>query len=309
MLKCHILSNPDQKKELIETFFNQNSLWLVSDLQSQYELRKKFYSLGSSVLEADRVLRAGDFWVQQLLSVEPRYNVLAPFVAPFFMEKWMEENGPVKNFGLSPKSSGKAYRTLGQILPLISHCHGTESMNQWFKNQKEAKDRWSHWYQLCLSLWEKFREKRMIPREWAKAVLLNHQSWPELKDFQKFSSVIFDLDLVIDSVESELMVNLSRQIDVDVIVPEVGLKDFAYQEFVELCQVQTYKEPSEKKSKSFCKYPSMLSEVKEAVSRVRTWLDEGVSPINQMIRLVSPVIESYWPALSEFLDFEGIPCQ
>jgi len=53
------------------------------------------------------------------------------------------------------------------------------------------------------------------------------------------------------------------------------------------------------------RFSTMLAEVKDCTSRVRSWLDEGVLP--EDISIVAPDIGIYWPVLIEYLRVEGIP--
>ena len=301
MLNCHLVKSPDQKKELICQFPGER-LWIVSDLESKSEIQKSLEDPLSSASYNDRVLRASEFWKKQLLKTDSCWQVLPVSFASLLIEKWMEGELEAKAFGLSPKDAKRAYKTLEQILPLLCHHYGTDSMDHWFKENKKAKQRWHHWYQLGLQIWKRFNKKKMIPGEWIKALLINN----EIKGLDS-RPVVFDLDLAMDSLEAELIVNLSRWQQVDVIVPgPVSDKtDSAYHDLLDRCQPKNYSCETPQTQRHFLKYPSMLSEVKEAVARVRKWLDEGLS--THEIGIVSPVIENYWPTLNEFLEVEGIP--
>ncbi len=301
MLNCHLVKSPDQKKELIRQFPGER-LWVVSDLESRSEIQKSLENSFASVNYNDRVLRASELWKKQLLKTDPGWQVLPTSFASLFIEKWMEGEVRAKTFGLSPKDAKRAYKTLGQILPLLCHYYGTDSMDHWFKENKKAKQRWYHWYQLGFQIWEKFNKKKIIPGEWIKALLVND----EIKGLDS-KPVVFDLDLAMDNLEAELIVNLSRWQEVDVIVPgPVSDKtDSPYYDLLNRCQPKNYSCEIPQTQRHFLKYPSMLSEVKEAVARVRKWLEQGLS--THEIGIVSPAIENYWPTLSEFLDIEGIP--
>ncbi len=306
MLNCHLVKSPDQKKEVSRRFTGER-LWVVSDLESRYEIKKSLHGASPpsvlSVTDSHQVLRASELWKRHLLETDPDWHILPTHFASFFIEKWMEGDVRAKDFGLSPGDARRVYKTLGQILSLLVHCYGTDSMDYWFKENPQARQRWYHWYRLGLRIWEKFREKKIIPEEWTKALLLNNETRGLCP-----RPMVFDLDLAMDNLEAELILNLSRWQDVDVIVPGLILNseaDSPYYDLLSRCQPQSYPRETRQPQRYFLKYPSMLSEVKEAVARVRKWLDEGI--LTHEIGIVSPVIENYWPTLSEFLEIEGIP--
>ena len=302
MLNCHLIKSPDQKEELTH-HFSENRLWVVSNLEAKIEIQKSLKSLSTFPENDDQVLRASEFWEKQLLKTDPGWRILPTHFTFFLIEKWMEKNTKGKNFGFFPKDAKKAYETLRQILPLLCHCHGTDSMDHWFKENKKAKQRWHHWYQLSLWIWEKFNEKKIIPGEWIKALLVNS----EIKGLDS-RPLVFDLDLALDHLESELIINLSRWKEVDVIIPGPASDhktDSPYDDLLSRCQSKSHPGKNSKPRRHFLKYPSMLSEVKEAVASVRKWLEEGFT--FHEIGIVSPIIENYWPTLSEFLEVEGIP--
>lgn len=56
---------------------------------------------------------------------------------------------------------------------------------------------------------------------------------------------------------------------------------------------------------NYRKFPSGLGEVKDVVSQLRRWLDEGVNASD--IAILTPQVREIWPCLREFLNQEGIP--
>ena len=193
-----------------------------------------------------------------------------------------------------------------RFLPVLGHPHGHDFMERWFQKDPKARERCYSWFQMGIWLWQQFNEKKLIPKTWVKAVLINHQM--DRVD----RPIVFDLDLDLDDMESELILNLSRLQEVNVIVP--GL-DFvhkpgsSYYNLLSCCQPKSNLAAKNHKTHIlFRQYPSMLSEVKEAVAQVRKWIDEK-EVLPHEVGIVSPVIENYWPTLSEFLTMEGIPAK
>ncbi len=315
MLNCHILPQPDLKSQVFERFLDQDVQWIVNDLETKFSLQaqlranslKKKSGLpvqnenqAFGFLIGEPVLRASELWQKLLLKVDPDWQVLSPQFAQFILEKWIQEILLKKDLKLSAKDFRKAYQTIGQILPLLSHFQGSEAMEEWFEENNEAQERWFDWYLLGKELWARFYEKKMIPQDWMKGVLIN-------ESFQSLTSnhYVFDLGFDIDDVESELIVNISRLCDVDVLIPDSESARISYTHLLQISQVQNYEKDDLKTKKVFKKLPTMLSEVKDAVGVIREWLDQEYKP--EDLALVSPVIENYWPTLSEYLMAEGIP--
>lgn len=297
MLKCHIIANPELKAEVFESLFTSNRCWVVSDLESKFWMQRFLRNKVQSIVAADRVVRASELWQKIILQIDPQWQVLSPILAKLLIEKWMGESAQTQ---LSQKDSAKAFQTIGQILPLLTHEQAKDALEEWFQEDPKSKERWNEWYQAGSMLWQSFYKKKMIPMEWMKAVLINEEL-----DHLAPDSYVFDLGLDIDDVESELALNLSRNWDVDIIIPESEVENEVYSQLIARCTPQYYDNTFEPPQRFYKKFPSMLSEVKEVVAQSRRWLDEGIDPKD--IAILSPVIENYWPTLSEYLIVEGIP--
>ena len=299
MLSCHKLSHPDQKNLVLKSFLDQETYWVVNDLTAKFWMQTYLRQNLNQIICGDVVLRASELWHQLLLKRDPQWQIITPDLAQFFIEKWLPEGIKLHDLSISNKDRSKAYQTIGQILPLLCHFQGEDALEEWFEGSEDAKDRWYEWYKAGRFLWNKFSEKKMIPSEWIKGLLIHEElEFPS-------SRIVIDLGLDIDDVEGELILNLSRITDVEVIVPHTDEPIEAYEDLMSRCQPNFYDDESFEVQRVYKKLPSMLSEVKDAVAQVRQWLDEGVSI--DRIALVSPAIENYWPTLSEYLLVEGIP--
>jgi hypothetical protein len=154
-----------------------------------------------------------------------------------------------ESYQLSAKDKTRAYKTIGQILPLLSHFQGEEALLEWFSEKEDAKERWHDWYRMGQALWERFSFHYKIPQEWMKAILINLEPPPV-----EAQTLLFDLSLDIDDIESELILNLSRHYDVHLIVPSTERDKDIYRPLVQTSQLQEYRAesgPVKKPSKSF----------------------------------------------------------
>lgn len=300
MLSCHVIGHPDQKQEILPGFIEEGRTWIVNDLETKFWMQSVLRDHHKKVISGDLVLRASELWQQFLMKLEPEWQSLSGALAQVLIEEWMREFLKSHELNLSSKDCRRAYQTMGQILPLLSHFQGEGVMDDWFGESEEAKERWYDWYQMGSLLWARFEERKMIPQEWMKGLLVNRP----IEDLEH-QNFVFDLGLDFDDVESELILNLSRVTDVDVIIPAVEEGNEAYRNLLDRCQPNIYESQQKTSGLSYKKLPSMLSEVKEAVGQVRAWLDEGIE-LDEMA-IVSMAIENYWPTLSEYLKVEGIP--
>ncbi len=308
MLTCHLISQPDLKAKIFQDFMKNEAQWIVNDLETKFSLQslvrshnKKNINTDQSIsyLMGEPVLRASELWQKLLHKVDPDWQVLSSQFAQYLVEKWIQEILAQKKLKISAKDFKKAFQTMGQILPLLSHFQGSEALEEWFQENSEAQERWFDWYFLGRELWDKFYQKKMIPQEWMKAVLIN-----ESFDSLTAKHYVFDLGFDIDDVEIELIINISRLCDVEVLLPNSDSAKEAYDSLLQISQQKNYQAEPINIVKTYKKLPTMLSEVKEAVSTTRKWIDSGIDP--RSIAIVSPVIENYWPTLSEYLMVEGV---
>ena len=279
-------------------WMNQNVQWVVNDLESKIWLKKQLVEL-KPLIETDQILRASELWQQFLFRADPQWNLVNSGFCPFLIENWLSE---IEAISISAADSQKIYGTMEQLLPILSQYGGEEVMAQWFSEKPEAEDRWGVWYQLCQRLWELFKVKKVVPDTWAKALLVEDYPINVMEN-----TFVFDLGFDVDHIESELILNLSRFNDVHVLVPSIAKDYGSYQVLLDRAppELQAVSSSSElTQDIDFLKFPSMLSEVKEAVARSRTWVDQGI-PAEQ-IAIVSPQIENYWPTLVSHLDCEGL---
>jgi ATP-dependent helicase/nuclease subunit B len=298
MLTTHIIQDPDIKLQVLDKFINESRQWVVNDLDTKFWLQS-YLRNKKNIICSDHVLRASELWQKLLLDIDPSWQILPVELSPYLIEKWMSEILKKQNLNLSSKDFKKAYQTIGQILPLLSHEQGQEAIAEWFAQTQDAKERWYEWYQLGLFLWQKFKDNKIIPVDWMKAILIN-----EFFDKIDHHPFVFDLGQDIDDVESELILNISRIIEVDLIIPESEIDNECYSHLISRSQTINYQNNQILAQRVYKKFPSQLAEVKDAVATVRSWLDQGL-PASE-IAIVSPIIENYWPTLCEYLMVEGI---
>ena len=320
MLQSLVVPSPDDKIEVFKSmgYWAPETSWVVNDLETKLWLQDQLHQdMGETPNECPphnpngnpskgfmgKVFRASEWWEKILSQKDSRWKPISETMAEFLIEKWMTEILRQSSFKISSKDARRVYKTMGQILPLLSHFQGEEALDQWFQEQEKARQRWEDWYQMGRRLWSCFLEKHLIPQEWIKGVLVNEE-FPRLDA----KPLVVDLGLDIDDVEGELFLHLSRSQDVLVIIPQTEMENPVYQDLrARSPGGQKESQTPQGSQSSFVRLPSMLAEVKHGVAQARQWLDEGVAPAQ--IALISSEIENYWPTLYEHLKLEGIPAK
>jgi len=305
VLKTLLISRPDKKTEALDSLDLEDFLFVTSDVESKFFWKNHFLQKAQGLVGGDKVLRASELWILLLKQQNPSWKIVDSGTLLFFLEKWMEEFSANLDVPVSSKDRQSAFDFLLQLMPVITHEQGHDGIRDWFDKKPEAAESWSHWYILSQFLWQHLRQKKIISDEFVSGVLA-HEGLPNTIE----RPIVFDLSLQITATEVELLQALSRQQDIVVLVPRLALEDdlSSYHSLVAPESIPKV-EDEVKASKDIrhLKLPSMLSEVKNCVAQVRLWLDSG-TPLEH-IAVASPVIENYWPTLSEYLEVEGIPVE
>lgn len=301
MITHHLIQSPDQQQSLLQDLASQKLRFIVADLETKFWTQQLLRQWRGGLVCSDDVLRASELWSLLLQRVDASWQVLPQQIAPFVLEQKMIQVLKETSLSISSQDSQRLYQTMGQILPLLSHNEGEEIIESWFQDNTEAQTRWYDWYQMSRFAWQDLYEKRSLPLEWMKAVLINQATL--LFDGEGF---VFDLGLDLDDVESELIINMGRQVHIEVLIPAMYATKDVYQNIINLSAPgEERKTVSLSKKTKFLKLPSQLGEVKQVTAQVRLWLDQGIPA--QEIAVISPQIENYWPTLSEYFLVEGVP--
>jgi RecB family exonuclease len=302
VLRC---SKPEQKQEIFAGATPQTDSWVVSDLQSKWHVQRRWLDQ-CGALEQTAVVRATELWRQLAFQLRPDLQIISQELAQTLIWNWLE---PRKlPWARTPQSVTVVQKQMQMWVSVFAHPEYKTVMAEWFSSNEQAVARWGHWYVLCSELWEWFGERNWILKEWLPGLLLNFDLestvWPR--------RLIFDLGAQVTQVEGQLIHQLSRHLDITVIYPEadwLALMPETLRPYEPLLG-SPYKgrsdwQPEANENLSFGRFTTQLAEVKDAVARVRAWLDSGVKP--QQIAVVAPDIEGYWPALRMYFEQEGIP--
>jgi RecB family exonuclease len=297
-------TSPEHKAELFRGFDPKVQSWVVSDLQSKWQLQKVLLEQ-HGVLEDGAVLRATELWKHFAFQLRPEMRLLSSELAQTLFWDWIEPMG--LPWARSPRAVQVVLKQMQMWMTLFADPQAEDVMVQWFSEHQESFVRWGHWFELCSELWHRCQERHLMMMSWIPAMLLSEDltrlEWPR--------SLMFDLGPQISQVEGLLVRELGKHGDVSVLYPEAPWASLMRQSLQPYEQIvggtlggaSTW-QPPRNECLQFGRFSTQLAEVKDAVARVRHWLDAGVA--GQEIALIAPDIEDYWPVLRMYLRQEGI---
>lgn len=309
MLEFTQVSHPDDIRAKLSEFNPQTTTWVVSDLKSKQEIQQQcidkygFYS-------DEAILRVSDFWKMWLRRLAPSTQIVSSEFIRVLIAQFIEQHG--EDYQVQSHEAKTLYKYLSDLAPLLLHQQSHEVLADWVED-KEIKPVWAKWIaisQKCLDYIQ--QEHNCIESAWIVSYLqkldLEKIIWPQ--------KLIFDLGSQMTSLEMGLLNTLSRENQIEIVVPDPEWKNkFQY-------ILNTYKDYSgyaaTKKSihadsskklsaQNFIRFNSEINEIKFITSKIRAWIESGVKPEN--ILVLSPRIEDYWPILKFHLDTEGIHTQ
>jgi ATP-dependent helicase/nuclease subunit B len=313
MLKICPIRTPKDQQAVFRSFDPSQATWLVSDLKSKLDLNRRLLE-ERTFLPGESVLRASELWKMLLSRLRPDLQIVSrEFAITLTGQKLAKME---LDWVQAPGAAQAAFDYLTQFMPVLAHPSGEEMMREWLEANPASAARWGRWFDLSLVLWQGFLEDGFLAPAWASGVLVN-----ELAIREVWSRPLFvDLGAELDQVEADLLVQLAESIDIHVLRPDPEwAKEYpktlvAYDIFERKLKVQKMSVDSEAPSAvgrvDYRKYTTMIAEVKDAVAQARKWLDADAGTIRaSRIAIVAPDIEAYWPALSSYLEQEGIPSQ
>lgn len=309
MLEIIEVKTPEQKQIYLDTFDPQRQTWLVSDLRTKFEIQSRLFQF-REVLEEDAILRASELWNKFIVRLFPDLHLVSKDVALTLLTLWLREEK--FNWSDSPGAAESLYSHMQQMLPLLVQTQARNQMPEWFQQNPKAALRWEAWWELGIRSLARFIDSGLFPAAWGQALLVERDLSPQWK-----RDLIVDLNGEITPLEAEILWQLSRYRDVKVLFPFpqwIQAFEPSFQGYFHLYDHlqrsrPRLQEPEFKARQDVCKvlrFSSQAAEVKNAVSQIRRWLDEGVEL--ERIAILAPEIEDFWPILKVYLDQEGIPC-
>lgn len=309
MLKLIKYEKRSQLNEIFAGYDPDRQTWLVSDLRTKFELQQQLLKKNNFYVDT-AVLRASDLWQLLLKRLDVSVRVASDAFVRSLLKSFLDKNAEVLQITSASAETLFAYMHL--LAPIFLNENGDERLQEWFSENPESAQRWQLWaLRARVALQHIVQEQKVLSPQWITSYL---QEFNQLEQMWS-QDLIVDLAGEISRVETELLRNLSRFVDVTVLVPEASwTSEFSYllRSYADL-EMQTKEvhhlkaPPMQTSERKIFRFSGMLAEVKAATAQVRSWLEAGIEP--QQITLTAPDIEVYWPVLQAFLEREGIPTQ
>lgn len=324
------------RRELLENFDGRSTTWIVSDVRSKLAIQRRMLAL-NGFASGPAVLRASEVWTQFLKRLKPDLQIVSRELALASIaellskrpEPWLQAPGAAKT----------AFEYIRQLLPLLASnsIDGTTAglVGEWFSQEEHlaSKSRWKLWFDIAEEIWTGLLSQKLCAASWVAGILV--ASRDQLFELTERNFVV-DLGAELSHVEAELLLGIARHRHVTVLRP-APLWEADYPEgrlaadwltknaasrgipVTTIDAVNAGSSTSVSSASSpvlsptlslvktafvYKRLPSASAEIKEAVARVRQWLELGI-PETQ-VAIAAPDLEAYWPVLSLHLEVEGI---
>ena len=313
MLEVIELSGPQQKAPLYEAYLG-DWLWVIPDLYTKVQLQQQLLLKHSFVAE-EKILRSSDLWVFLLELVRPDIHILSTEYTQALIKEFLISQG-------SSLSVQSLFAFMDKTLFLLVLPHSHEMVSHWFEENKDSRARWKSYYECACKVWDFLLGQKGVPFKWASGALyledLSQIPWKE--------KLVFDLSCRCRVMEVDIISQLPSSMDIKILVPSPSWGEQpektpllrtleVYKSFFTVNQkkastavpsFQKGAEASRQEEHQYFRFPHALSEVKHSVATVRKWLEKDKVPARN-IAIFAPQMKRYWPALSTYLEQEGIP--
>lgn len=309
MLEFTLVKHPDDIRTKLSEFNPQTTTWVVSDLKSKQEIQQQcinkfgFYS-------DEAILRVSDFWKMWMRRLSPRTQIVSSEFIRVLIGQFIELHG--KAHQIEAHEAKTLYKYVSDLAPLLLHPHSLDVLTDWIE-EKNPKPIWSKWIaisQKCLDFIE--QEHNCIESAW----IVSYLQKLSLEKIVWSKKLIFDLGSQMTSLEMGLLNTLSRDNQIEIIVPDPEWKNKFqyilntykdYSGFAAATAAQNMDAGQKLSPKQFIRFNSEINEIKFITSKIRQWIESGVKA--EKILVLSPRIEDYWPILKFHLEAEGIHTQ
>lgn len=273
-----------EKKNSLAKFGPQSETWIVSDLQSKWEIQGKLLE-HCEVLDEDAVLRASEFWAKLLFRLHPDWTLISRELFDQWIWNFLKKN-PLPWLKVD-ESASLIHQHLEFFAPILIESQSVNLLEEWFEKNPDSVIKWRHLFEICHLLWREMNQSKILSPSLTPALLLQKMKEEDQKSLLWERKIHLDLGLNPKPVERSLAEYLSLHHDL------VWIENIQPSEALTL-------------NGELKRLPTQLGEVKEVVSQVRGLLNQGVEPRDVLI--LAPDIEIFWPSLNYFFKVEGVPC-
>lgn len=310
------------RRELLESFDGRSTTWVVSDVRTKLAIQRRLLEQ-NGFASGPSVLRASEVWTQFLRRLKPDLQIVSRELALASIAELLSKRQ--EPWLQSPGAAKTAFEYVRQLLPVLATASIDKStiglVTDWFSQEEQSasKSRWKVWFDVAEEVWTGLLAQNLCAASWVAGILVaSRDQLSELSD----RNYVIDLGAELSHVEAELLLAIARHRHVTVLRPTPKWEDDypegrlaadwlaknAESRGIKCNTIDAFSAVStgttERAALHYKRLPSASAEIKEAVARVRLWLESGIA--ETQIAIVAPDLEAYWPVLSIHLEIEGI---
>ena len=206
MLKYSEISSFEDRKYFLHKSFKEKGLYIVPDIKSKLNFQN-FLLKSDSLIPADCILRAVDFYKELFLQLNPDYSIVPLSYLQFLFKTWAKkQNRPKAELHIN------IVGLLQTFLPILSHP-SEEEFEEWLTRYKN-KTSLPLMYPVIRQFWQELTHLKIVEKSLIKYLLpaqdLSRRPSP---------SITVDLSFSLDSFEADVFCSLSLFQPVTVLIP------------------------------------------------------------------------------------------
>ncbi|MES3039027.1 MAG: hypothetical protein V4736_14060, partial [Bdellovibrionota bacterium] len=331
MLQILRYSNPRQLRPLFQKVDPFADTLLISHLRTKIEIQDIILDKKGFVVD-EALMRISEFSETLFKRLCPEYRILNRDLAELKIKNFLQNQGA--SLELDPELASSLLEFVEFMGTYLCFPQPRQQIEEWLTDHPGSEGRWKKWFLVGRLICDMFTNSGKVLKPWVTSILVdriaNHtvgeapgaagSSVNESASHGKASNnseqlwsrrIWADLRNDITWSEAELFLQLSKKMDVVVLIPQLknlpaesrSRKIYDYLSGFEVknqplpSDILASETPHALESEAI-KVSGALAEVRTTVSMIRTWLGEGIKP--QHIAVVAPQIEDYWPIFDAY---------
>lgn len=310
MLSTTKINNIFEQFQYFNNFKIDEQLWIVSDLKSKQSFQNKILEKQNFII-GEPIFRMSEFLKNYYLQNFPDFQLCDETLLKTISVQYLES---IENINFEKNQIDLAFDFLNKFIMLISSEEAYARVNQWLMLENNKNYLFQTHLQLARLIYLNLFSQKLSSYKWIAAELFHSNKY----QFNKINKIYFNLGGDINQIEAEVIIQISKYIDVEVLMPNpIDEKKFSdlsliYKQIIGYSSNKitenriTSNAEQDICSRKYYEFNTVLGEIKWVISKIRELLETNQIQINQIL-LASPHIEYYWPVLRKYLEIEGIP--
>lgn len=306
-LQARHFPDVQSKWKELDGFDPADSTWVVPDLRSKLEIQELLVQRHQGI-PSDAVIRVKELWLRVFQRLSPETRLVSLDWVYLQAQTWLGEDEFFKQHPILVRST---VDLLDSLAPIYLHENAQDFLLEFWTQFPDTQDRFESLWIPTQKLIDRLRQNSLTVDRWIPFELQNLDWTGQVPGLPKGWNFIFDLGASMTSSEAELIERLARVNEVQVFAPDKKWTDkspFLFKPY-SLFPFHKNSSPDSETASQFQtrKFSGRLGEIKDCVSQVRTWLDQGI-PLEK-VAVISTTLETDLPILKIYFDQEGIPVQ